>query len=274
MTDSREWRGAVGDVWADEWRRTDRAFAGLAPALDRAILAAAPTGPFRALDIGCGAGATSLPLAAARPDATVLGIDLSAALVAAANDRGAGVDNLAFEIGDVAQVAVERGPFDLLLSRHGVMFFADPVAAFRTLHAATAHGGALVFSCFADPALNGFAAPLAKALDLPPPLPGGGPGPFAFADPDATGAMLAAAGWQVTGLDRIAFDYRVGAGPDALDDAVGFLSRIGPAAAAMRAADGAGRALLAAKLRRHLANFVADNAVDLRASAWLCSARA
>ena len=73
--DADAWRGSVGDVWSEEWRRTDRSFAGLARYLDATILAAAPA-EGTAMDIGCGAGATSLALAEPRPDLTIVGTDI------------------------------------------------------------------------------------------------------------------------------------------------------------------------------------------------------
>ena len=272
MTGATEWRGAVGDVWADEWRRTDRAFAELSASLDAAILAAAPSGSFRALDIGCGAGQTALTLAAARPDAAVLGIELSPAMVAVARERGATIGNAAFDAGDVVALAQRRGPFDLLCSRHGVMFFPDPPRAFAAFHEATGRDGRLVFSCFADPALNAFAQPLAQALDLPPPVAGAAPGPFAFADPDRVASLLSDAGWRGLERRRLDFSYRVGAGAAPVDDAVAFLSRIGPAAAAMRETDTERREGLRDRLRNFLTGYATPNAVDLPASAWLWSA--
>ena len=86
MTFANDWAGAVGDVWADEWQRTDRGFAAMTSHLDAAILAAAPQ-QGRAIDIGCGAGGTSIALAKARPGLTVTGIDLSSALVDTARSR-------------------------------------------------------------------------------------------------------------------------------------------------------------------------------------------
>lgn len=274
MTNATDWQGAVGDVWADEWQRTDRAFAELTNRLDAAIVAAAPDGPFSALDLGCGAGATALALARARPDAVVLGVDLSPALTASARERGVDLANLTFETGDAVSIAEARGPFDLIVSRHGVMFFADPDAAFAALHRATRPGGILVFTCFARPEDNAFAGPLATALGLPTPRAGDAPGPFAFADPAYVADLLAATGWHVARPEQIDFRYRVGAGAAPLDDAVGFLSRIGPAAAAMRNADNARRAEVRAGLRAFLADHATQNAVDLPASAWLWSARA
>lgn len=274
MTEAADWQGAVGDVWADEWRRTDRAFAALSEKLNAAILAAAPAGAFQALDIGCGAGGMSLALAAARPDATILGVDISPALIGVARDRAGTAQNLGFEAQDVVEAAGNAGPFDLLYSRHGVMFFPDPDAAFAALHAAAAPGAAIVFSCFADPADNGFAGPLAHALGLPPPQAGAAPGPFAFADPAATAALLTRTGWRGLRHERVEFPYRVGAGEAPLDDAVAFLARIGPAAAAMRGADPARRAALREGLRTFLADYVDDKVVDLPAAAWLWSAHA
>lgn len=273
MTEAADWRGAVGDVWADEWRRTDRAFAALSPSLDAAILAAAPGGPFRALDVGCGAGGTSLSLATARPDAAILGVDLSPALVGVARDRAAGRAHVAFASGDAIHVAETAGPVDLLFSRHGVMFFPDPSFAFTALHGVTRPGGALVFSCFADPAANTFAVPLARALDLPAPT-SAGPGPFAFADPDRVAALLTAAGWRDPRPQRVDFPYRVGAGDAPLDDAVSFLSRIGPAATAMRGSHPDRRRELRDSLREFLSGYADDKAVDLPAAAWLWSATA
>lgn len=274
MTNASEWSGPVGDVWADEWRRTDRAFAELSNRLDAAILAAAPAEPFRAFDIGSGAGGTSLAVAVARPDATIVGGDLSPALVSVARDRASEARNLAFESGDAVELAVAHGPFDLFYSRHGVMFFPNPAQAFAAFHRATRPGGALVFSCFDNPAANAFAGPLAAALDLPVPRAGDAPGPFAFADPDHVAGLLQQAGWRDARPEPVAFAYRVGAGAAALDDAVGYLSRIGPAAAAMRGADPAGREEIRHELRRFLAGYADDSVVDLPAAAWLWSARA
>ena len=74
MTDQSEWTGKVGNVWAEEWQRTDRSFGPLT----QKLLAVARSGPFaQALDIGCGAGEISLTLAAGAPSSHVLGVDIS-----------------------------------------------------------------------------------------------------------------------------------------------------------------------------------------------------
>lgn len=271
MTTASDWSARVGEVWAEEWRRTDRAFAGLAPHLDAAIAAAAPVGAFAALDIGCGAGATAAALAAAHPRARVTGVDLSDALLAVARERHRGVPNLAFRDGDALEVGSALAPLDLLVSRHGVMFFADPAVAFARLHDATAPGGALVFSCFATVADNPWATLIAPPSASAPAY---APGPFAFADPHVPAALLAAAGWRAGPPTLMRFAYRVGEGDDPVEDAFAFLTRIGPAASRLRAAAAAERAPLADRLRDALAAQRIRAAIDFPAAAWIWTARA
>ena len=106
MTTARDWTGRVGDSWAAEWRRTDRSFAALSTLLDPAILAAAPIGNGRAVDLGCGAGTTSIALATARPELTVVGIDLSADLVRIATTRAPSPTNPTFAVADLNQASL------------------------------------------------------------------------------------------------------------------------------------------------------------------------
>ncbi|WP_294337695.1 class I SAM-dependent methyltransferase [uncultured Sphingomonas sp.] len=302
MTSPTDWTGRVGDVWAAEWRRTDRSFADLSRHLDAAILAAAPDGPFRALDIGCGAGGTSLALATTRTDATIIGVDLSTSLVDVANDRliravlsrgripgaicgssdapwdrpapehGGAVGNVTFLAGDALDLATVHAPFDLLYSRHGVMFFDDPVAAFATLRHAAVPGARLIFSCFRNWSANAFATAPAEALGLSP--PGSGPGPFAFADRDRVAGILAGAGWRDAHATPVAFAYRAGGGTDPLGDALEMLQRIGPAAAALRGMADGDRGAAIDRLRGVIDRYRTTDAVDFPAAAWIWSAKA
>jgi SAM-dependent methyltransferase len=257
-------------VWAEEWRRTDLSFAGLTPHLNAAILAAAPESG-RAVDIGCGAGGTSIALAAARPGLSILGIDLSESSVEAARGRAAAHPNLAFRVGD----ATDLGGLavDLFCSRHGVMFFDDPIAAFARLRAAVTAEGAFVFSCFRDYALNSWAIDTVTAVTgTVPATPGTAPGPFAFADADRVRAILQASGWQ--GEARpIDYTLRAGEGPDAVDQALAFFSRIGPTAARLREMDDEDRDAGRQRLRGLFADRLQNGAVDFPAAAWIWSCR-
>ncbi len=264
---------SVGNVWADEWRRTDRSFADLDRYLDAAVFAAAPERG-RIVDIGCGAGATAIRIAAARPAASVIGIDLSERLLAVARSRaGAGraeAGGPRFILGDAPSTVDDLAPVDLFVSRHGVMFFDDPVATFRKFARAAASGARVIFSCFAERAANAWAVEPLAALDRTMPSDDDGAGPFAFADPDRVFTILSSAGWLPESPVRVDFRYIAGAGADPVGDAVSFFGRIGPAAALLRDArdrDEAERRM-ADVCRAHCI----DGMVAFPATAWLWSA--
>ena len=274
MTDAAAWRGRVGEVWAREHARTERAFAGVAAVLDHAILRHAPERG-RAADIGCGVGSTTLALAAARPGLHVTGIDLSPALLAVARERG-GVGGPAFVAGDVEAVLPTLAPLDLLVSRHGVMFFADPVAGFAALRRSVAFGAPLVFSCFRPRADNEWATTVDAALDIAVSARDDvyAPGPFALSDEARLRAVLAAAGW--TDVDATAHDvaYAVGGGAAPIEDALDFYRSIGPAASVLAAASAGERGRIEARLRDLFAARIHSGTITFTAATWVVSAHA
>ena len=276
MTAAPEWQARVGDVWATEWRRTDRSFADLALQLDAAILDVAPE-QGRAADLGCGAGATSLALAAARPDLAIHGIDLSAALVGVANQRAAdhGVPNLICSVGAVPQALAPHAPLDLAFSRHGVMFFDEPLSAFQGIAAALRPGAALVFSCFRSPRENPWASETIAAVGgrLDPPA-GYAPGPFALADRAVIQRLLGDAGFTDVSIVPADYTYHAGAGADPAADAADFFRHIGPVSKIVAAASETDRPALLDRLRDVLAAQVTGDVLDFPAAAWLVTARA
>lgn len=275
MLDVGEWTGHVGDVWAEEWRRTDRSLADLGTHLNAAILAALPDGRGTVADIGCGAGATTIAVATARSDIGVVGFDLSSALVAIARERTVTLPDVSFASGPVEKEISSFAGFDLVMSRHGVMFFENPVDAIGRIRAATKRGGTLIFSCFREVARNAWASEMIAAIDGTSPFFGDGyvPGPFAFADPDFVSATLQAAGWTDVNMRSVPFIYRAGAGADPIDDAVYFLCRIGPGARALRSADPDERPRIVKAIRDVCARHLLGNAVDFPATAWIWTAR-
>ena len=274
--DASDWSGPIGSVWAAEWERTDRSFADLSPHLEAAALAVAPAGPARIIDIGCGAGVTSLAIARARPDAQITGVDISPDLIAVARDRGAGLANLTFVDAPVQDAATALAPVDLYVSRHGVMFFPDPVAAFSALRAAASDNAQLIFTCFRAVTDNPWAVSLMTAATGAPPSPPTGytPGPFAFADPAFVTDLLARAGWIAAAPKPVDYTYIAGAGDDPVGDALSFFKRIGPTAGLLRAAEGDERAAMIGRLRAVLERQRVGNHVDFPAAAWLWSAKA
>jgi SAM-dependent methyltransferase len=270
MTDTIEWTGKVGDAWAEEWRRTDRSFANLSGRLDAAILAAAPESG-TAIDIGCGAGGTSIALAVSRPQLSVTGIDLSSALIGTARERATALPNLHFRLAD----AQTLGPLgaDLVFSRHGVMFFPDPVAGFAALRAAASPGANLVFSCFRPRAVNEWTTVTEAAVGSAAPPPSGYlPGPFGLADHDFTREVLEKAGWMRAAAQIVDYIYVAGTGENAVEDALGYFLRIGPAARSVAAAAPERREAMRDSLRSALAAYAQDGAVTFSASAWIWTA--
>jgi SAM-dependent methyltransferase len=279
MTEAYEWRGRVGDVWAEEWRRTDRT---LAPVNDALVAAAAAEAARfdnpRILDVGCGAGATSLALAAALADAEIIGIDFSESLIAAARERaGEGAENARFEVADAARWAPARAGFDLIVSRHGVMFFEDPVAAFAHLRALVGAEARLVFSCFRRRADNQWVTALRPIFErfAPETLAAPDPpvGPFAFADPARIAAVLTGAGFAPPSIRALDFDFVAGAGEDPLADAISYFRRIGPFAALLRELDERAGEAAAEALGEILARHQAGDQILFRAAAWIVTVK-
>ena len=272
MTAKEDWQGKTGEGWAGEWKRTDRSFGGLTERL----LARSREFSFRhAIDIGCGAGELSLALARGRPQARIVGVDVSPQLIEAARGRIDHLSNVEFELADAAHwhPADDFTP-QLLISRHGVMFFADPPAAFANLASFTADGAALLFSCFRDRAENPFfteiGALIPPAEEAPDPY---APGPFAFAERDHVTAILADGGWRDIAFEPFDFAMIAGAGEDPIEDAMAYFQRIGPAAAAMRAMDEPQRGKTLEALRRVVTENCRDGVVALRAATWIVTAR-
>jgi SAM-dependent methyltransferase len=272
MTNRSEWEGRTGNKWASEWRRTDRAFTGLT---DR-LLGRASERPFsRALDIGCGAGELTLALARGHPRARVTGIDISGELISVARERGAHLDNARFEVADAAHWFNSDFAPDLVVSRHGVMFFDEPIPAFANLAAGAGPEARLVFSCFRDRAHNPWATSIVALLPkgtVPPAAPDA-PGPFAFADRSRVEHLLRSAGWGDSAFEKVDFAYVVGAGQDPVGDARSFFLSIGPAAAAAAELPGAERAEFIKRLEIFLEDQRDRDLIAFPAAAWIVSAQ-
>jgi len=275
MLTPTEWQGQTGEAWAEEWRRTDRT---LAPLNDAMLARALPFEGRRILDVGCGAGATSFAFADALPKAEVTGLDLSDALVAAATARTEGRTNVRFVEGDAARATPDGAPFDLLVSRHGVMFFDDPVAAFAHLHGLVPRGQ-LLFSCFRSAPENEWMAAMRGVIERHAPemlaAPQPAAGPFAFAEPARVETILRGAGFAPPVLEPFDFDFVVGAGDDPVADAIAYFKRIGPMARLVAALGSeAAKASFLADLKTVVAGHLLRDGVTFRAAAWIVSSRA
>jgi SAM-dependent methyltransferase len=231
------------------------------------------------LDVGCGSGATTRAAAELVAPGTAFGVDLSEAMLerARADAEAAGITNISFEQADVQVHPFPAEIFDAVISRFGIMFFDDPVAAFANLRRATRPGGRLAFVCWQALGENEWllvpGAAVAEHVPLPPPTAPGAPGMFAFANPDRPREVLETAGWRAVTVTSRHTPMLVGGG-GTVDDAVQFLREgsIGRTLLANAAPAAASRALGA--VRDALAAHVAPAGVQLDAAVWLCQATA
>jgi SAM-dependent methyltransferase len=269
------WNGAGGQRWADRQPVQDILLQPIADLLiDRASIRAGE----RVLDVGCGSGSTTFAFArAVGPSGHVMGIDISAPMLARAREVtpvGAPVE---FALADATIHSFAPENFDLLASRFGVMFFADPALSFANMRKAMRRSGRLAFACWREPRQNPFfMTPLQAVYRHVPKMPQVGPedpGPFSFASEARVQRVLTAAGFSDVAMEPcdLALDVAVGGG---LDAAVRGALEIGPSARAL--ADQPPEVVAAAtqSIREALTPFVKGQTVPLDAAIWIVTARA
>lgn len=264
------WNTKAGGTWAELQAQMDRQ---LAPLGERAIAALDPRPGERILDVGCGCGDTTVTLGRAVGAAgEVLGLDISHPMLEVARRRGAESGLKVRFLEADAQTQALEGGFDGVFSRFGVMFFADPVAAFRNLQGALRPGGRLAFVCWRTMAeAELLSLPLAAALTvLPPPPPPepNAPGPFGLADSARTRRILAEAGFEE--IDIQPFDAQVGSG--GLEETVALTQRIGPLGALLRESPDKAPVAIGA-VREALRPHDGPDGVKLRGAVWIVTAR-
>ena len=234
------WSEETGTKWVELQDVLDAQIAplGLA-AMDRSHVGEGE----RVLDVGCGCGQTSLQLGAkVGSRGSVLGVDVSTPMLERARSRAgeAELRHVRFENADAQVFAFEPGSVDVVFSRFGIMFFADPVEAFTNLRRALRPGGRISFVCWQPIQRNPWVlvpmAAAARHVDLGPPPEPGTPGPFSFADRERVRGILEAAGFSDVGWESHDRELRV-AGRLGLDDAVDFLMNMGPLGRVLRRPD-------------------------------------
>ncbi|WP_328445067.1 class I SAM-dependent methyltransferase [Amycolatopsis sp. NBC_00438] len=258
------WNGYEGEHWASHADRYDGVNGGFnASVLDLV------TRSDRVLDIGCGNGQLTR-LAAARA-ASATGVDLSGPMLTTARARSSSLTNITFEQGDAQIHPFPEGAFDLATSRFGVMFFADPVAAFTNIHRALRPGGRLAFLCMTALANTDLGRVFgAMAPYLPQPTGPDGSGPTSFADPSHTRAVLTEAGFEEVESTHVEADQIWGRD---IPDATAFITDWGPVRHHLSQVDPDTAAQARRALTEALKPFAGPDAVKLRGQAWLVTAR-
>lgn len=270
------WNDRAAVTWTTFQEQLDRVFASLTAV---ALNVAAPATGERVIDVGCGCGATVLELAhRVGPAGHVLGLDVSEPMAARARERIAAeaLGNAKVIVSDAATYAFPQGSADLLFSRFGVMFFADPEGAFANLRLAMRPGGRLLCIAWRPLAENPwFTVPLEAARPLLPPQPPPepyAPGPFALADAERVRGILAAAGWRDASVVRHDMPMRL-AGAGQLDEAADYATRVGPLARILADVDSDVRSRARQAVREALGAYDAPDGISLAGSVWFVAAR-
>ncbi|WP_298835925.1 class I SAM-dependent methyltransferase [uncultured Roseobacter sp.] len=233
-SDQREfWSDAAGPKWVQMQAQMDQL---MQPVLDGVWIRAGLTQGQRVLDVGSGTGASTLQAAdQVAPDGHVTGADISDTMTTLARKRAGGRPDVSLILADVAHHPFQPDSFDAVVSRFGVMFFADAAGAFANIRAAMVPGARITFAAWAAIPDNPFfttPAQVAKSLVGAPPRPDpDAPGPFAFRDAGRVTDILNAAGFTDICIDTAHTALDGGSDPAGLAQT---MCRIGPAEAALR----------------------------------------
>lgn len=264
------WNGPSGEAWVNGQALLDATFERFEQLLVDEVDSTAAR---RVLDVGCGSGAVTRAIARhLGATGTCTGIDISAPLIELARQRAAREAVAAeFLLADAQTHEFTGARFDLAVSRFGVMFFDDPVAAFANLCGALRPGGQLRAATFRAVSENPFMTTAERAATplLPhvPPRRPDAPGQFAFADPERVRGILAAAGWSA--IDLVPIDVPCAFPARELE---GYFTRLGPMAPLLRDAPETTRTQVIRRMHDAFAPFVHGDQVRFEAACWLICA--
>jgi SAM-dependent methyltransferase len=263
------WNGPGGEGWAKAQDMLDRLFAPIERLLVDSVRA---QGARRVLDIGCGTGATTRAIARL-PGRSSLGVDISEPMLGLARWEAEREDLPAgFVRADAQRHGFEPRSFDMIVSRFGVMFFDDPVAAFANLRRAARPGARLRMIVWRGPEQNPFmttaeraAAPFLPSLAARRPDQ---PGQFGFADRSRVSRILEESGWSAVHVDAIDF-------PCALPEREleRYFTLLGPLGRALSGVDEEARGRIVDAVRAAFEPFLCEDEVRFTAACWSIGAQ-
>ena len=268
------WNGPAGERWRTRQQEQD---ALLEPVAHLLLERAIPAPGEAVIDVGCGCGFTTIELARrVRPGGRVLGIDISEPMLARARERAPPGLPVDFVAADATVHPFDPAAADLLFSRFGVMFFADPQISFARMRQGLRRGARVVFACWREPRRNPWLMlPFEEACrHVPRPAPPGRdePGPFAFADEQRVRKILEGSGFGDTELEPVELALDI-AGGRGLDAAVDNALSIGPASRALEGQPPALQRAAGQSIRAALAAHQVGNSVPLPGSIWIVTAK-
>lgn len=269
------WNGPTGEMWVKVDDDNER---HLSPFGDVALMVASATPGEKVLDVGCGCGATTLQLGKSVAETgDVAGIDISAVMLERAIERACAAKrtNVSFHRIDAQSARFDNQNRDLVFSRFGVMFFANPVAAFANIRSALRHDGRIVFVCWQVPKANlWMSLPNRAALDffgLTPP-PHDAPGPFSLADPDRIQEVLSDGGYSNIEIEGVSRQFRLAVG-QSTDGWVHERLQMGLVGDFYRASDNSTQSRARRAVAAMVQPYEVDDGLEMSGAAWVVSAR-
>lgn len=266
------WNTVAGHAWVDAEETLDQM---LRPFEERLVKAVVDASSGSVLDVGCGTGSTTVAFARQLGEqGRCIGIDISSPMIEAARNRAARAGAAARFIRADAQVyPFEPASFDLIVSRFGVMFFDDIVAAFANLRRAAKNGAMLRFIAWRSPEENAFMTTAERAArplfpDMPQREPDA-PGQFALADARHMRNILEESGWVE--IDIQPLDVRC-TFPEA--ELERYFTRLGPLGPLLQDIDEQTRTRVVQTVRSAYDPYAHDGAVRFDAACWEAAARA
>ena len=267
------WSAIKGDLWVTLQPRIDTMLAAFG---DKALDALNPRSGERILEIGCGTGTTTLALGArVGASGEILAADLSRPMLNKAIERAnvSAEHPITFVEADAQVHSFPTATFDAVYSRFGVMFFDDPIAAFRNIRKAVRPGGRMAYVCWADRKANPWiripAGAAKTCLDLPAPPPDDAPGQFSMENEDRVQQILHDAGWSDIGLECFTVEGSIGSNAA---DAARFITKMGPMSEPFALADSDTQNKTLQVIEEALTPYSNDSGVTLGFSTWIVSA--
>ncbi len=268
------WNSEAGKRWAEAQDDLDRMLEPLGlGGIEQANLLPGD----RVLDVGCGCGATALALAhVVGVGGHVTGVDVSEPMLAVARQRAKNLSNTSFALADAATYKFAPAAADLVFSRFGVMFFADPAAAFANIRKGLKHEGRVCMVVWRpvkeNPWVMTSLAIAGKHAPLPAPLGPDEPGPFSFGNPERVETILETAGFSDIRLEPQDKKITIGAGRD-LAGAVEFLLGVGPMRLILEGLEPGLRQKVRDEITGALAPSFGPGGLIMDAATWIVTAR-
>ena len=267
------WNEKKGKIWISLEKNIEKM---LGPLGDHAINTLKPKVGEKILDVGCGTGSTSLKLSKlVGKEGLITGIDISEPILGFAKKQAnvKRIKNIKFVLADAQNFQFSENNYDAVFSRFGIMFFEDPITAFKNIRKSLKDKGRLTFICWCSREENDWinlsSNIASQFLELPPKANPKDPGPFALEDHRYIEEILINSGWKNIVIKNHGEKIIVG---ETLDSSAEFLSRMGPMSVPFENANEQTKEKVISALKECYSKYLTPKGVEFHFSSWIVSA--